>query len=63
MTWPCYLRDMKIERKATYTYASLPSVVQKAKKKAAKENLTLSEKIDQLLKEYVKPQPHLVNHK
>lgn len=54
---------MKIERKETFTYASLPSIVEKAKKKAAKENLTLSEKIDQLLKHYVEPKNFTVNGK
>lgn len=50
-----YFRDMKGEKKRTYTYATLPSVKERAKKKAFKEGVTLSEKVDELLKEYVKP--------
>lgn len=45
---------MAIERKKTFTYAARPSVVEKARKKAEKENLTLSEKIDQFLIGYIK---------
>jgi hypothetical protein len=49
-----YFYDMKGEKKKTYTYTTLPSIKEKAKKKAFKEGMTLSEKIDELLKEYVK---------
>jgi len=45
---------MKGEKKKTFTYASYESVVEKAKKKAFKEGKTVSEKIDEFLKGYVK---------
>ncbi len=41
--------------KDTFTYASYRKVVQKAKTKAAKEGTTLSEKINEWLNEYIKP--------
>jgi len=44
---------MTKENKKTFTYAVRPSVREKAKRKAAKEGLTVSEKIDHLLNEYV----------
>jgi hypothetical protein len=43
-----------MEKKKTFTYATLPTVKKKAAKKAYKEKLTLSQKIDQLLREYIK---------
>lgn len=46
---------MKDEKKVPCTFATTISVKEKAKKKAFKEGLTLSEKIDQLLKQYIKP--------
>lgn len=45
--------DMKGEKKQTFTYATLPSVREKASKMAGKEGLTLSEKIDELLNGYI----------
>lgn len=50
----CYICDMSIEKKKTHTYAAPPSVVERARKKAEKEGVTLSEKICYLLKEYAK---------
>lgn len=44
-------------KKQTFTYATSPDVRLKAMKKAKRENLTLSEKIDQMLRAYVKPKP------
>jgi len=44
---------MIVELKKTFTYASLPSVVRKARIKAAKEGYTLSELLDRYLREYV----------
>lgn len=38
--------------KKTYTYATLPKTKEAAAKKAKKEGLTLSEKIDQMLVSY-----------
>lgn len=52
MTW-CYLYVMGTKK--TYTYATEPRIKEKAERKAKKEKTTLSEKIDQLLKEYVSP--------
>lgn len=43
----------KKEAKATFTYATIPSVQKKAKAKAFKEGKTLSEKIDAFLRKYV----------
>jgi hypothetical protein len=43
--------------KKTFTYATDPEVKEKAARKAYREKLTLSEKIDQMLREYVKPVP------
>jgi antitoxin component of RelBE/YafQ-DinJ toxin-antitoxin module len=44
---------MKGEKKKTFTYATPPTVKDKAAKMAEKEGLTLSEKIDQMLKFYI----------
>ena len=41
--------------KKTFTYAAHESVVDKARKKAFKEGITVSEKINEWLNEYVKP--------
>lgn len=46
---------MKGENKKTYTYATLPSRHDKAKKKAEKNGDTLSEVIDMLLAGYINP--------
>jgi hypothetical protein len=46
---------MMVELKKTFTYASLPSVVRKARAKAAKEGYTLSELLDRYLREYTEP--------
>ena len=43
------------ENKKTFTYTTRPSVKKKAEAKAHKEGLSLSEKIHQMLSEYVKP--------
>lgn len=43
---------MKGEKKKTFTYASSPSLVVKAKNKAVKEGTTLSELIDEFVKTY-----------
>jgi len=43
-----------VQKKVTYTYAALPSVKQAASKKAKKEGMTLSQKIHQLLQEYIR---------
>lgn len=50
----CYLRVMGKENKKTYTYATPPSVREKAKKKAEKEGYTLSVRIDMFLREYTR---------
>lgn len=42
------------EKKKTFTYATIQSVKDKAKVKAFKEGVSLSEKIDQLLRVYIK---------
>jgi hypothetical protein len=42
-------------KKKTFTYATDPIVKEKASRKAGREKLTLSEKIDQMLRDYVKP--------
>lgn len=52
MTW-CYLYVMGCKK--TYTYATDPKIKEKAERKAKRDKTTLSEKIDQLLKEYVSP--------
>jgi hypothetical protein len=44
---------MKKETKKTFTYASLPSLVEKARRKAFKEKSTLSEKINNFINDYV----------
>ena len=44
---------MKQERKKTHTYSSRPSIVELARKKAYREGVTLSEKIDTWINEYV----------
>jgi hypothetical protein len=55
MSFTCHSFDvMKGEKKQTFTYATKPSVRIKAAKKAAKEGLSLSEKIDELLNSYIK---------
>jgi len=41
------------ENKKTFTYSGKPSLREKATKKAAKEGLTFSEKVEQLLEGYV----------
>jgi macrodomain Ter protein organizer (MatP/YcbG family) len=41
--------------KETFTYATDRKVKEKAANKAKREKLTLSEKIDQMLRDYVKP--------
>lgn len=46
---------MAIERKKTHTYAAPPTIVEKARKKAEKEGVTLSEKICDWVNEYVTP--------
>ena len=51
----CHLYDMEREYKATYTYASLPSIREKAKQKAEKEGYSLSVRIEMLLREYIRP--------
>jgi len=43
-----------VQKKETYTYAALPNVKEAASKKARKEGMTLSQKIHQLLQEYIK---------
>lgn len=54
MSFAChYFDDMKGEKKQTFTYATLPSVREKASRMADKEGLTLSEKIDELLNVYI----------
>jgi len=52
---------MKGDKKKTFTYASTPAVVEKAKKKAFREGKTVSEKIDEFLKQYVKPEKRNLN--
>lgn len=44
-------------KKQTFTYATNPDVRLKAMRKAKREKLTLSEKIDQMLRAYIKPKP------
>lgn len=44
---------MKREKKQTYTYATRPSVKNKAEIKANKEGVSISEKIDELLTWYI----------
>lgn len=48
------------EKKKTFTYATAPTIKERAAKKAQKEGLSLSEKIDEFLRAYVKP---VRNHK
>lgn len=43
------------EVKRTFTYSGKPSLKDKATRKAKKEGRSFSEKIDQLLEEYLKP--------
>lgn len=45
---------MAKENKATFTYTTLPSVREKARKKAEKEGYSLSVKIDMMLREYIR---------
>lgn len=52
-----YLYVMAKEKKATFTYTTLPSVKEKAKKKAEKEGYSISVKIDMMLREYIRPRP------
>lgn len=41
--------------KKTYTYATDPKIKEKAERKAKREKTTLSEKIDEMLRQYVAP--------
>lgn len=52
---------MRTEKKKTFTYATKPSIHEKAFNKAAKEGVSLSEKIDAFLTEYVKPRSRKVD--
>lgn len=58
----CYLYDMEKEKKQTYTYTTLPSVKDKAARKAEKEGYPLSVRIDMLLREYVKPKKKAISN-
>lgn len=54
MSFRCYYFGvMKGEKKKTFTYATYPSKREKATVYAEKEGLTLSEKIDQLIGDYI----------
>lgn len=55
MSLSCYICVMKRENKKTYTYATKPSVKEKAEKKAQREGVTLSEKIDYFLVQFIAP--------
>lgn len=46
----------KKEVKKKYAYRAKPSIVNKARKKAVKENKTLSEKVENLLENYIAPE-------
>jgi hypothetical protein len=46
---------MKVETKKTYTFATLESVMGKARKKAFKDGTTVSEVVDKFLKSYTDP--------
>lgn len=46
---------MKSEKKKTYTFATVESVMEKARKKAFKDKTTVSEVIDKFLNSYVDP--------
>jgi hypothetical protein len=45
---------MEKEKKKTFTYATIPSIRERATKKASKNGHSLSEIIDMFLREYVK---------
>lgn len=51
-----YLLMKKKEVKKQYAYRAKPSIVNKARKKAVKENKTLSEKVENLLENYIAPE-------